>query len=67
MKANESSKRKINEKRKRKEISKAALLCLETRVRSKGYMAKAFKVWCPKPTGWESPTLCSLHGWMGGV
>ena len=56
MKANESSKRKRNEKRKRKEISKAAPLFLETRVRSEGHMAKAFKAWCPKPTGLESPT-----------
>ena len=30
-------------------------------------MAKVFKARCPKPTGWESPTLCSLHGWMGEV
>ena len=30
-------------------------------------MAKAFKAWCLKPTGWEPPTLCSLHGWIGGV
>ena len=32
-----------------------------------GHMAKAFKAWCPKPTGWESLTLCSLHWSMGGV
>ena len=30
-------------------------------------MAKDFKVWCPKPIGWEPPTQCSLHGWIGGV
>ena len=53
MKANVSSKVK---KKKKKKKSKVAALCLETRVRSEGYMAKAFKAWCPKPTGWESPT-----------
>ena len=68
MKANVSSKRERKDKRKRKgkEISKAAALCLETQARSEGYMAKTFKAWCPKPTGWEPSTLCSLHGWMGG-
>ena len=30
---------------------------LETRPRSEGYMVKAFKARCPKPIGWESPTL----------
>ena len=68
MKANVSSrKKKEKTKEKEKEISKATTLCLETRARSEGYMVKAFKAWCPKPTGWEPPTLCSLHGWIGGV
>ena len=61
------SKEKEKTKEKEKEISKAAVLCLETKARSEGSTAKAFKAWCPKSTGWESPTLCSLHGWMGGV
>ena len=30
---------------------------LKTRARSEGYMAKVFKVRCPKPNGWESVTL----------
>ena len=41
-------KRKEKEKEKRKRI-KFAMLCLETRARSEGYMAKAFKARCPKP------------------
>ena len=49
------------EKEKEKEIRKAATLCLETRARSEGSTANAFKAWCPKPTGWEPPTECSLH------
>ena len=36
-------------KKKRKRI-KIATLCLETRARSEGYMAKAFKARCPKPS-----------------
>ena len=30
-------------------------------------MAKAFEARYPKPTGWEPPTQCSLHGRIGGV
>ena len=58
MKANVSSNRKIKdkEKEKEKENRKAVALCLETRARSEGYIAKAFKAWCPKPIGWEPPT-----------
>ena len=41
-------KRKETKKAKRKRI-KIAMLCLETRARSEGYMAKAFKARCPKP------------------
>ena len=39
--------------------------CLETRARSKGYMAKVFKTWCPKPwlVGSHWPQ-CSLQGWI---
>ena len=62
-----SGKEKENEKEKKKKKKKIATLCLETQARSEGYMAKVFKAWCPKPTGWESPTLCLLHGWMGEV
>ena len=42
--------KKIKEKKKQKEKRiKTAMLCLETRARSEGYMAKAFKARCPKP------------------
>ena len=42
----EEKKRKRKEKEKRIKI---AMLCLETRARSEGYMAEAFKARCPKP------------------
>ena len=45
----EKKKRKRKGKRKEKE-KKIAMLCLETRARSEGYMAKAFKARCPKPS-----------------
>ena len=48
----EEKKKKKKRKRKDKEKAKRikiAMLCLETRVRSEGYMAKAFKARCPKP------------------
>ena len=42
--------KKKERKKKQKEIRiKIAMLCLETRARSEGYMAKAFKARCPKP------------------
>ena len=40
---------KKKKKNKRKGI-KIAMLCLETRARSDGYMEKAFKARCPKPS-----------------
>ena len=57
-KANASSKikRSEKEKKKKKKKKKIGTLCLDTRTRSEGFMAKAFKAWCPKPTGWEAPT-----------
>ena len=48
-------KRKRKEKEKEKEFVKAAALGPETRARSEGYMAKAFKAWCLEPTGQEPP------------
>ena len=59
-------KRKRNEKEKEKEKKKKkiAALCLETRARSEGYMAKAFKARCPKPSLVGSRRLC-VH-YMGG-
>ena len=50
-------------KKKRKRI-KIATLCLETRARSEGYMAKAFKARCPKPSLVGSHRLCVRY--MGG-
>ena len=42
----EKEKKKKMQKEKRIKI---AMLCLETRASSEGYMAKAFKARCPKP------------------
>ena len=47
-KRKKKEKEKKKKKRKEKRI-KIAMLCLETRARSEGYMAKAFKARCPKP------------------
>ena len=54
---------KKKKKKKRKRI-KIAMLCLETRARSKGYMAKAFQARCPKPSLVGSRRLCVRY--MGG-
>ena len=59
---------KINEKkRKRKEKKiKIATLCLETRARSEGYMAKAFEARCPKPSlvGSHRLSVRYMGGWV---
>ena len=58
-------KRKTNEKeKKKKKNKKIAMLCLETRARSEGYMAKAFEARCPKPSLVGSHRLCVRY--MGG-
>ena len=58
-------KRKRKEKKKQKEKRiKIAMLCLETRARSEGYMAKAFKARCPKPLLVGSHRLSARY--MGG-
>ena len=54
---------KKKKKKKRKRI-KIAMLCLETRAQSKGFMAKAFKARCPKPSLVGSRRLCVRY--MGG-
>ena len=63
-----SSKNKIREKEKvkRKENTGIALLCLETRARSKGYMTKAFKARCPKPSlvGSFRLSVRYMGGWV---
>ena len=51
-------KRKRKRKEKEKKKKKIAMLCLETRARSEGYMAKAFKARCPKPSLVGSHRLC---------
>ena len=56
LKRSGKEKEKEKEKEKKKKKKKIATLCLETRAQSEGYLAKAFKAQCPKPTGWESPT-----------
>ena len=56
--------KKRNEKEKKKKKNKIATLCLETRARSEGYMAKAFKARCPKPSLVGSRRLCVRY--MGG-
>ena len=57
-------KRKEKEKKKKRKRIKIATLCLETRARSEGYMAKAFKARCPKPSLAGSHRLCVRY--MGG-
>ena len=62
-KKKEKKKKKKQEKEKRKRI-KFAMLCLETRARSEGYMVKAFKARCPKPLLVGSHRLSARY--MGG-
>ena len=66
MKKKRKRKRKRNEKEKKKKRKriKIATLCLETRARSEGYMAKAFEARCPKPSLVGSHRLCVRY--MGG-
>ena len=52
MRFRRKKKRKEKEKKKKKQKEKrikTAMLCLDSRARSEGYMAKAFKARCPKP------------------
>ena len=60
----EKEKEMKKEKKKKRKIIKIATLCLETRARSEGYMAKAFKARCPKPSLVGSRRLCVRY--MGG-
>ena len=60
-------KKKEKEKKKKKKKEKRikiAMLCLETRARSEGYMAKAFIARCPKPLLVGSNRLSARY--MGG-
>ena len=58
-------KKKKKNKNKRKRI-KTTMLCLETRPRSEGYMAKAFKARCPKPSlvGSHRLSVRYMGGWV---
>ena len=66
MEKEKKKKKKKDEKEKKKKRNriKIAKLCLETRARSEGYMAKAFKARCPKPSLVGSRRLCVRY--MGG-
>ena len=60
----ETEKEMKKEKKKKRKRIKIAMLYLETRARSEGYMAKAFKAQCPKPSLVGSRRLCVRY--MGG-
>ena len=62
-KEEEKEKEKEKEKKKKRK-KKIAMLCLETRARSEGCMAKAFEARCPKPSLVGSHRLCVRY--MGG-
>ena len=57
-------KRKSKKKKQKEKRIKIAMLCLETRARSEGYMAKAFIARCPKPLLVGSHRLSARY--MGG-
>ena len=59
----EEKEKEMKKKKKRKRI-KIVTLCLETRARSEGCMAKAFEARCPKPSLVGSHRLCVRY--MGG-
>ena len=63
-KKKKKEKEKEKEMKKKRKRIKIATLCLETRARSEGYMAKAFKARCPKPSLVGSRRLCVRY--MGG-
>ena len=60
----EKEKEMKKEKKKKRKRIKIAMLCLETRAQSEGYMAKAFEAQCPKPSLVGSRRLCVRY--MGG-
>ena len=65
MEKEKEKKIKRNEKKRIKRI-KIATLCLETRARSEGYMTKAFKARCPKPSlvGSRRLSVRYMGGWV---
>ena len=64
MRLRKKKEEKEKEKKKKRKRIKIATLCLESRARSEGYMTKAFKARCPKPSLIGSHRL-SIH-YMGG-
>ena len=48
IKKKEKEKKKKRKKKQKEKRIKIAMLCLESRARSEGYMEKAFKARCPK-------------------
>ena len=62
----EKEKEMKKEKKKKRKRIKIATLCLETQARSEGYMEKAFKARCPKPSLVGSHRLCVRYmgGWL---
>ena len=60
----EKEKEKEKKKKRKRKKKKIAMLCLETRAQSEGYMAKAFEARCPKPSLVGSHRLCVRY--MGG-
>ena len=65
-KEKEEKREKRKEKKKKRKRIKIATHCLETRARSEGYMAKAFKAWCPKPSlvGSHRLSVRYMGGWV---
>ena len=61
----EKEKEMKKEKKKKRKRIKIAMLYLETRARSEGYMAKAFKARCPKPH-WLGVTELVFATWVDG-
>ena len=60
----EKKKKEKKKKMQKEKRIKIAMLCLETRARSEGYMVKAFKARCPKPLLVGSHRLSARY--MGG-
>ena len=60
----EKEMKKKKKKKKKRKRKKFAMLCLETRARSEGCMAKAFETRCPKPSLVGSHRFCVRY--MGG-
>ena len=65
-KEKENEKEKKKKKKKKRKRIKIATLCLETRARSEGYMAKAFEARCPKPSlvGSHRLSVRYMGGWV---